>query len=752
MRSNYRFLYFAPLLICIIFNGCSVDQSGQETQPAIRDLVESFDPSWLNSDRERFVFHDFLNKKHHLGSGWEFDENQAETRFPWPRFTMASGIIVLDWNHRMERRITLKLLNIASDYPPDIIGLSVNGQAVPLMEDHLPCGEYEFYVPSSVQKTGINELHVSLNRDRLPPDFDIHSIGLHSIRITLGAVVRNSIQIGDQVRSSLLFAPPVGLRIPYQSAKKQNLQFSYGLFSSNENKNKFVYSLEVAIFEKNGDRPVLERRFPIIRNQETCSNWQFVKQKLPVMADQGILEITFSADEEITGPIDYLALSEILIVPANQKGDHDTNLIQPDIILTTLSSVAARQLGSYGNACARTPFLDRFSQHGLIFIDVTSASNGEVPSLLSIATGKLPRDHGAYRTNSITKDFPYIFGDLLTETDYQSHAFAFTNSATQSVLSRLPGFKRVYFSNPSKDSLQSIRAQLNSMLTSPHIIAQPGFFWFHFAPETVTPGMIDGMFDLTVYNKNHLPISDLNIPLSEQDRLFSLSQKINANGDVRSLLGSNDYRLTNLDKTVSSVVRDIIDQRSSRDVSMIVTSDSGIIRSLNSNVLSNDSLSQEVLHVPLIWNEIRSNSDQTEYRKGIVSTAISNLKICEMMGKLMRNGDLKSISWNGSPGSTIRPIIAEHDTRPIIAYRKEEFKMIHCLSNPYYQIATTNLFNLDTDPGESINLAGRDPEYTQQFLDPVLAFCRGSSFYPSPRMGLEEETQAILQSLKYTVQ
>ena len=750
--KNYNVhLIFGSIILIVSLLSCADNQNLSDTHVPIKSLVDSFDKAWLNSDRERLVFHDPVTKKKHVGDDWFFDSDVSETRFPWPRFTPNGGSIFIEWKNRMERRMIIKLLNIGSSYPKNFLRVSLNDQPLPVLEDHLPTGEYEFYIPSSLQLSGTNRIFLSIDKTQLPTDFQYNSIGLHSIRVTLGAVVRNAIQIGDQVRKSLLFAPPVKLHIPYSSPKKQFLQFSYGLYSTTNESYDFSYSLKISLLDEPDSRPVFERVFPIFRNEQTQTQWQSIKQKLPALPHEGILEVSFYTDDELTGPIDYLALSEAMIIPANQTWALKTETSEPDILFVSLSSVSADQLGVYGNPDARTPFLDRFAQSSWVYTDMTAASNGEISSLISMVTGKLPRDHGVYRDTVSPRKFPSTFTDLFADTSYQSSGFALTSPEVQSEFSKISGFKRIYLSNRETDSIEDVRQQLTSMLSTPYFIARPGFYWFHLSPEISNPESRVGLFNLESYYPEPIPIQNLNLPLSEQERLLKLSSQSNPIGDMRILLAQNDQRLSMLDQSIHNIVLDIMKARQQREISMILTSDHGVIRSVNSNILSTDSLSQEVLHSPLLWGVIHNNL-QNPVEGTLMASPISATKIYEMMSNLIRKGDINGGAINGILPTTIRPIFAEHETRPIVAFRRDNYKLIHCLSNPYFQIGTTNLFNLEDDPAETINLVGRDPDFTQQLLDPVMAFCRGSPFYPGPRLGLEDEALAILQSLKYTAQ
>lgn len=734
------------LMITGLFSaGCFRKKQASAEQSIPRNLVETFDKDWLRSDRERFMFNDRTNKKTLLGGAWTFDADIPKTHFPWPRFTAQGGLVYLDWAQPMERRLTIKLINILPEYAEELLQVTLNDTPIPFIESDLPIGEYEFYVPSPFQVAGRNILHISIDTDKLPSDVRLESIALHSIRVTLGAVVRSRIQIGNQIRDSLLFAPPIKFRIPIKGGVQNTIQLNYGLSSTSGDESPSMYGLTFSLFDLKLNRLVHEQTLSIKRDSSTLTQWNPFREKLPFLSNDGYLELSFYTDPESSGPVDYLALSEFLLHPANLNWDLSVDSTQPDVLLITLSSISADQLGAYGNAIARTPFLDHLTHLATVYSDTTAVSNHEPSAIASLITGKLPRDHGYYRDLSTAQELPPAITEALKDTPYLSHAFIY--SANQPVFKKIQGFRRIYLSHPKTHPLETPITQINSLMNSPQMIANPGFFWIHLAPETPWKQETVEPFDLSAYREKPVPISELNLPVSEQDRLISLISSDNFEKDARELSARIDHRMMVLDGIVHDIFQNVVSKRHKRSLFFVITADHGVIRSLDSNLLSNDSLSQEILHIPLIYGLLPA--DKTPAPRQIVARPVSSLKGYEILLRTMRKRTADNGSDNQSAAS-LRSIFSEHHFRPIVAYRKDNYKLIHVFSNPYFQIAATNLFNLDEDPSESVNLVGRDPEITRNYLDTTLAFCHGSPFYPRPRIGFEDEARALLKSLKYT--
>lgn len=749
--SNYLKKILYPLILvislnCFVLSGCNTTVP-LSPEPTVMSIVDEYDKEWLQSGRDKFVFHKTITKSEHLGEGWKLDENAHKTRFPWPRFTKSGGIIKLNWNHRMERRINIRLLNVNPSYPADFLNLTLNGHPLTQMSDELPIGEFSFYLPSAYQLQGENQLKIAIKPDFSDNPEDFNSVGLHSIRVTLGAVVRNVIRIGDQVRRSLLFAPPIAIQIPYDSQMRHRLNFSYGLYSFTPDSDTSEYELEVKLLEFERSKELYSQSILIKGNTNATRMWQSSSLKIPATSKRSVLEISFKAISD-TVSSDYLALSEMFLSPERKHFSLKPQNIEPDVLLVTLSSVSTNQLGCYGNPTAHTPFIDRQSQYGILHADMTAASNDEVSSLVSIATGKYPRDHGFYRSNQTIDPSWTTIPDVFLNASFQSHGYLHTEHTSQQPIPKLKGFRRVYLTNPTEQPLSLVMKQFTESLNSPFLRSDQGFFWVHLAPEFNLADAFSKLNPLDSYSKESLDIQSLNLPVSEQQRLLNLTGT--RGDDLRYLLADTDNRLSRIDAFISALVKQVKNRRKKRELILLVQSDHGIIRSVTSNPLSSDSLSQEVIHVPFVVSSV--GKPQSETRSRILSQPVSSIKVFDLLTSLSRHPELgtaETVFEQALNRNAISPIFSEHNQRPIVAYRKKGHKMIHCLSDPYFQIATTNLFDLNANPSESVNLAGKDPTFTRQFLEPVLAFCRSSDTYPEPQPGLDEEALQILKSLNY---
>jgi arylsulfatase A-like enzyme len=75
--------------------------------------------------------------------------------------------------------------------------------------------------------------------------------------------------------------------------------------------------------------------------------------------------------------------------PASAAGE------QPNLVLISIDTLRADHLGSYGDAGALTPNLDRFAAEGIVFEHAITSSPWTLPAMASLFTAQYPRHHRA---------------------------------------------------------------------------------------------------------------------------------------------------------------------------------------------------------------------------------------------------------------------------------------------------------------------------------------------------------------------
>ena len=95
----------------------------------------------------------------------------------------------------------------------------------------------------------------------------------------------------------------------------------------------------------------------------------------------------------------------------------------PNVLLVTLDTTRADRLGAYGYAAARTPILDRLARDGVLFERAVAAAPTTLPAHASLMTGRNPMAHGV-RNNGVPLDRAVpTLADAFRAAGYRTAAF-----------------------------------------------------------------------------------------------------------------------------------------------------------------------------------------------------------------------------------------------------------------------------------------------------------------------------------------
>jgi len=325
----------SSVLLMICLSGCQTDTGGQSPSK-IHDLIVDFNESAIVGAEEFIPFHDPLLRKQYLTDGWIYKQKNQRKKFPWPLFSRSPGIIRCNWPQVFDRRIRVKLLNVPLELPDQALVLRINNNSVIQIPGEQPFGEFEFFLPCQTQNIGENIIEAILENSLFEEDADNSTIAIHSLAITHGAVVKTSVPLNNQIRPSLLLAAPIAIRFPVSTLNENVLIFDYGMFSYHEIESDHVaeYTLDVTIYDPNVSQSVQILSQTIRSSSKTPDKWHPVKVIIPDLgsAESSIL-FEFKTHQKEIQVSEYLALSDIRILPKNQKWNISISDPEPDVLL-----------------------------------------------------------------------------------------------------------------------------------------------------------------------------------------------------------------------------------------------------------------------------------------------------------------------------------------------------------------------------------------------------------------------------------
>jgi choline-sulfatase len=95
----------------------------------------------------------------------------------------------------------------------------------------------------------------------------------------------------------------------------------------------------------------------------------------------------------------------------------------PDILLITIDTLRADQLGAYGDREVATPHLDRLAAEGTVYENVVAPMPMTAPSHASMFTSLYPRVHGVLNNRTVLTASALTLAEILSARGYRTAAF-----------------------------------------------------------------------------------------------------------------------------------------------------------------------------------------------------------------------------------------------------------------------------------------------------------------------------------------
>jgi arylsulfatase A-like enzyme/Flp pilus assembly protein TadD len=389
-----------------------------------------------------------------------------------------------------------------------------------------------------------------------------------------------------------------------------------------------------------------------------------------------------------------------------------------NVLLITLDTTRADHLGSYGATKAITPNLDRLAREGTLFTRCATCSPQTLPSHASILTAVYPYVHGA-RRNGTTR----MAGTNLTLAESLQQAGYSTRAAVASfVLDRRFGTAQGFdiYHGVKADSPRGerrgdeVREDSVGLLRS--VAAEPFFLWAHF-------------FDPHYPYESPRPLAP-HSPEAYQDEIAFMDTQIGYLLEEISSLGLERRTL------------------------VVVVSDHGEGLGQHDEPTHKFFLYESTLHAPLIfWSPGTIPAGRRiEAQVRTIDVAPTILALLGLPG------------WEHAQGVSLLPLLNGGEPDPDLAAYGEtiEPSILFGLSPlrslsaggwKYILAPRPELFNLETDPGETRNLIAVQPDIAGRMRERLRTLIAAAPPSPAGKdvsVELDESDIARLRSLGYT--
>jgi arylsulfatase A-like enzyme len=194
--------------------------------------------------------------------------------------------------------------------------------------------------------------------------------------------------IGRETRLALVMdtSQPARRRFALTPPASGVLELGYGIPNASLAAGAGPATFQLTLEDGGARRELLRRRLD--PSQRRDRRWFDVRVDLAEFAGRPI-GLELAATPEAGGrPAPLAAWSDPVVYAAGAAPEH------PNLLLISIDTLRARDVGAYGYPRDTTPFLDEFARRGVLFENAITASVTTGPSHMSLFTGLYPVNHG----------------------------------------------------------------------------------------------------------------------------------------------------------------------------------------------------------------------------------------------------------------------------------------------------------------------------------------------------------------------
>jgi arylsulfatase A-like enzyme len=423
----------------------------------------------------------------------------------------------------------------------------------------------------------------------------------------------------------------------------------------------------------------------------------------------------------------------------------------PSVILIVVDTLRADHLGTYGAPRFTSPELDAYARHGAVFEHAYAPSPWTLPTVASVFTGLLPAQHGAGTLLTVgakvlyakLDDRPPTLGERLRALGYPTHAVA-GNPNLDKRFGLARGFDTYDFRAGDMEHIRRADAVVDAAaLWIKSRRGAPFFLFLHmfdphmnYDPPAPTRGRFSG----------GLPSGRLKLPFAESGRARAGRLWLNIE-EQEFVRAAYDEEIAFVDLQIGrlfTILRDagVLDQ-----TIVIFTADHGEELWDHNAFEHGHTLYDELLRVPLIvWGP--------GIRPGRIDAPVSLVDLAPTV-----LGALAAPPIAESPGLSLWPLLSTGAPQPPRALHAEHTRYgpdrAAVVRWPYKAVVDLDsgaqqLFDLENDPGERVNLAAKDPATMAALAAAIADRTAARHKQPAPEaVTLDSATRERLQQLGY---
>jgi arylsulfatase A-like enzyme len=434
----------------------------------------------------------------------------------------------------------------------------------------------------------------------------------------------------------------------------------------------------------------------------------------------------------------------------------------PNILLISIDTLRADHLSSYGYSRVTSPVLDALAAEGALFENVFAQRAETWPSMTSILTSLYPHEHGVrHNGESLQATIP-ILPQLLKPHGYQTAAFLGNMKTAPH-----RGFDEKKISSTVQRDVGVNEAAMGWLRERAR---EPFFAWVHYVGphRPYSPPKRFAERFVTEYDG---PIAGATFEALSR---VTLEKTVLSVEDVAHVAGLYDGEIAFVDSAIGVLLRALEERGASENTLVVIVGDHGeALYDRNFYFYHTCSIYDSTLHIPLIlrWPGVVPAGTRVE-------RVVEGIDIVPTIFELVGLPVLERFSGRSvaalATGASAQRQMGAPDARAfselgpeVRSIRTRRWRYVENGGSkppdcrPYrdawqqgradvgYEIAQRELYDLESDPDESVNVVDAHPDVAERMGRRLRAEFRPNASPTEPRRKLDPATRDELRAMGY---
>jgi len=389
---------------------------------------------------------------------------------------------------------------------------------------------------------------------------------------------------------------------------------------------------------------------------------------------------------------------------------------RPNIVMIAVDTLRADHLSCYGYRHNTSPTIDRLAGEGVLFENYIACGIPTQPAYTTVFTGQHPFEHGiaqhAATGASIPATTPWLPSVLA--------GHGYMTAAVDNLYDHQPWFGRGYNTYMNPRTWQHITAEDINASAIPWLRRRTDekFFLFVHYWDPHTPYLPPEAYRNLFYDGDRNDPANKSFEQVKRQFVYPFFKKWNYDllgdfTDIDYVVAQYDAEIRYVDDQLALLLRTIEESPLRDNTVVVIFSDHGESLTEHEMYFDHPGLYEANVHVPLIMKGPSELSGGVRV-KGLADHRDVFSTILELAGieDVYQGSGRSLMPLARNPASEGRPftMLSECTWQAAEAIRTARWKLIHLIDKGLFRRPKRELFDLEKDPGETVNLYDEQPD------------------------------------------